>query len=279
MRTALAALVLALAFTPAYAQQPDEEGCKDHPMFSRMPNYFITSCEDQEFGVYEFSLGDSEKRVEGRDWSLNFEVKEGVKAAGPLQIGRNYWNAMAPKGGKRYLEDLDSGGGTMSASMPGPAGGGTVWVQVQVSNSGEMYSVTVVQEAGMRQDVELNVKDMADALARTGSVTLNNILFDTGKATITAASEAPLKVVVELLKGDAALRLEIQGHTDNVGGKDANLKLSKDRADAVKAYLVKAGIDAARLTTAGFGDAQPVADNATDAGRAQNRRVVLVRKP
>jgi len=74
------------------------------------------------------------------------------------------------------------------------------------------------------------------------------------------------------------LKLEIQGHTDNVGAKDANLKLSRDRADSVKAYLVKGGVVASRLTTAGFGDAQPVADNGTEEGRAQNRRVVLVKK-
>lgn len=277
-RTLLAALVLSLACAPAFAQQADEEGCTDHPMFSRMPNFFITSCEDQEFGVHEFDIPDGSRRVEGHYWSVNFEVREGAKAPGPLQVGRNYWNPMAAKGGKRYLEDLDAGGGTMVASMPGPAGSGTVWVQVSVSNSGEMYSVTIVQEAGMRHDVELDARALADALAKTGSVTLDNILFDTGRATITAASETPLNAVVDLLKTDAALTLEIQGHTDNVGAKDANQKLSKDRADSVRAWLVKAGIDAGRLTTAGFGDAQPVADNATDAGRAQNRRVVLVKK-
>jgi outer membrane protein OmpA-like peptidoglycan-associated protein len=127
--------------------------------------------------------------------------------------------------------------------------------------------------------VELTAKDLADALAKSGSVTLNNILFDTGKATIKAESEAPLKTVIELLTNDPALALEVQGHTDNTGTKAGNLQLSKDRADAVKAYLVeKGGIAADRLTTAGLGDTAPVADNATEEGRAQNRRVVLVRK-
>lgn len=273
------AMALSLLASPSWAQDKDEEGCKDHPMFSRMPNYVITSCEDQEFGVYEFDLEDSMKKVEGHYWSLNYEINENTpKAAGPLQIGRNYWNPMAAKGGTRLIENLDAGGGHLAARMPGPGGSGTIWLEVQVSNSGEMYQLTVVQEGGMRQDVEMTAKDLADALAAKGSVTLNNILFDTGKATIAASSEAPLSLVAQVLKEDGDLKLEVQGHTDNVGGKDANLKLSKDRAESVKAYLVKAGIDASRLTTAGFGDAQPVASNDTEDGRAQNRRVVLVRK-
>lgn len=277
----VSAVIFSAVFTIAaavFAQQVDEEGCKDHPMFSRMPNFFIGSCQDQEFSTYEFDLPDGPKKLEGHYWRIDFWIKEGAKALGPLQIGRNYWNVMVPRGGVRLVENLDAGGGAMIARMPGPNGLGTVWVDVQVSNAGETYTLHVLQESGMRQDVELSAQEMADALAKTGSVTLNNILFDTGKATIKAESEAPLKMVVELLKADASLKLEIQGHTDNVGAKDANLKLSRDRAEAVKGYLVKASIDAARLTTAGFGDSQPVADNATDAGKAQNRRVVLVKK-
>lgn len=261
----------------AFAQD-DEAGCKDHPMFTRMPNYVITHCEDQEFSTYEFTISDGDlKKVEGHLWTMDFAVKEGAKVAGPLQIGRNYWNVMAAKGGKRLIEQLDSGGGVMTATMPGPKGG-TIWLQVDVSNAGEVFTLHVVQEEGMRQDVALTVKDLADALAKSGTVTLNNILFDTGKATIRPESEVPLNTVLELLKSDVSLTLEIQGHTDNVGAKAANLKLSADRADAVKAYLVKGGIDAARLSASGLGDAQPVGDNTTDAGRAQNRRVVLVKK-
>jgi outer membrane protein OmpA-like peptidoglycan-associated protein len=120
---------------------------------------------------------------------------------------------------------------------------------------------------------------MAAALKATGSVALHNILFDTGKATLQAGSSDALVPVGEMLKGDPSLRLEIQGHTDKVGSAAANLRLSQDRAATVKAYLVQnAGVDAARLTTTGLGDTRPVGDNATDAGRAQNRRVVLVKR-
>ena len=113
----LTALLLVSA-VPAFAQ--DAENCKDNPMFTRMPNYQIESCEDQEFSVFEFQLADTTKKVEGRYWSYNFEIKEGAKTAGPLQIGRNYWNPMAAKKGTRVVENLDSGGGQFVASMPGP---------------------------------------------------------------------------------------------------------------------------------------------------------------
>jgi len=275
--TSLIALACLLVAAPALAQ--DEAGCKDQTFFTRMPNYIIDNCEDQEFSVFEFTLTDGgTEKVEGRYWHINFHIKDEVKPAGPLQIGRNYWNAMASKGGKRLVEALDAGGGQFVANMPGPKNSGKIWVQVDVSNSGEMYSLTVVQESEMRQDVEMSASDMAAALAKTGSITLHNILFDTGKATLKAESEAALATVIELLKSDAALKLEVQGHTDNVGAPAANLKLSKDRADAVKAFLVKGGIADARLTTAGLGDTKPVAPNTTDEGRAQNRRVVLSKK-
>jgi OmpA-OmpF porin, OOP family len=116
-------------------------------------------------------------------------------------------------------------------------------------------------------------------LNENGSVALHNILFDTGKATLKPDSAAALAPVGDLLKNDSSLTLEIQGHTDNVGGAAANLKLSQDRAAAVKAYLVQnGGVGAERLTTTGFGDAKAVGDNKTDEGRAQNRRVELVKR-
>ena len=131
----------------------------------------------------------------------------------------------------------------------------------------------------MEQKVDFTAMELAKALNATGSVALHNILFDTGKATIKVESAAALTPIADLLKNDASLKLEIQGHTDNIGAAAANLKLSQDRAAAVKGYLVqKLGSDGARLTTAGLGDTKPVADNKTEDGRGQNRRVELVKK-
>ena len=269
----------ALAFAiPARAQ--DIDGSKDHPMFSRMPGYVIGGYNAPDFGAYDFNVGkDEPKKVEGKFWHIQYQIGEGAKKAGPLQIGRNYTNLLVKRGGTKVTESLDQGGGTTTATLPAAAGKGALWLEIDVNNEGEMYDLYVVEEAAMQQDVEFTAGALADALKTKGSVALHNILFDTGKATITPASAPAIAVIGELLKSDPSLKIEIQGHTDNIGAAAANLTLSQERAAAVKAYVVQTfGISDARLTTAGLGDTKPVADNKTEDGRAQNRRVELVKK-
>ena len=86
-----------------------------------------------------------------------------------------------------------------------------------------------------------------------------------------------LQRILGLLQRDPPLAVEVQGHTDNVGGDDYNMTLSQGRADAVKAWLVSHGIAAARITTRGYGRQQPIAPNDSDEGRAKSRRVELAR--
>lgn len=100
-----------------------------------------------------------------------------------------------------------------------------------------------------------------------------DVQFDTGKATFKPESSTHLDEFVQFLKSVPSAKGMLEGHTDNVGSKTSNQKLSERRAEAVKAYVVSKGIDAARLETKGYGDAKPVADNATAEGRATNRRV------
>jgi OmpA-OmpF porin, OOP family len=102
---------------------------------------------------------------------------------------------------------------------------------------------------------------------------LRGINFETGKAVIKGTSFQILNDIVLIMKENPEYNLEINGHTDAVGKDDMNLKLSQDRADAVKKYLVEKGIDPSRMTAKGYGEAMPVADNNTSDGRALNRRV------
>jgi len=102
--------------------------------------------------------------------------------------------------------------------------------------------------------------------------TLDDLNFDTGKSTIKSTSFAELNEVYNALAEMPTLEIEISGHTDNVGNAEANVKLSQERADAVKNYLVKKGIAASRITTKGYGGSQPISQNNTEAGRAKNRR-------
>jgi len=273
-------VLVAVLLLPAAARAQDPPPKKDHPRFSGMPNYTISNHDEQDFGPADFEMGPGkeQKHVEGHYWKINYDIGEGLKKAGPLQIGRNYTALLVAKGGKKIFEGLDAGGGTTTGSMP-IGNGRTLWLQVDVANSGELYALTIVEEGELKQEVEFTAGGVAEALKSKGSATIRNILFETGKATIQPESASALKVIADALKVEPTLKIEIQGHTDKVGISSANLKLSQDRAAAVKAYLVKTGgIDAARLTTAGLGDTMPIGDNNTEEGRAQNRRVELVRK-
>ncbi|MEM9929979.1 MAG: OmpA family protein [Bacteroidota bacterium] len=115
----------------------------------------------------------------------------------------------------------------------------------------------------------------ADGAATDGVTTFKNVLFETGSATLLPVSFDELDRLVELLAEAPNLRVEIAGHTDDVGEAPDNLTLSEQRAAAVKTYLMEQGLDEVRISTQGYGETQPIASNDTEAGRAQNRRTTF----
>ncbi len=134
----------------------------------------------------------------------------------------------------------------------------------------------VMSKAVVNKMVTIKAADLAEALATKGVVSIYGIYFDTDKSDIKPASAATLDEVASLLKIDRPLKLEVSGHTDNVGDKAHNQKLSEARAQAVVNALVsKYGIDAKRLSARGYGDTKPVAPNNSDENKAKNRRVEL----
>lgn len=102
---------------------------------------------------------------------------------------------------------------------------------------------------------------------------MQGIEFETGKSTILPSSYPLLDQIAQTFIDNPSYIIEVQGHTDNVGDPESNMKLSQDRADAVLLYLVKKGVSSDRLTSVGYGQEQPIADNSTKAGKQKNRRV------
>ncbi len=109
------------------------------------------------------------------------------------------------------------------------------------------------------------------------SVTLEGVTFELNKASLTLNAQKVLDLVAASLKASKGFNVEVAGHTDSTGGRSLNMRLSDARAKSVKDYLVKKGVDASRLTAKGYGPDRPVATNKTPEGRAQNRRVELIK--
>ena len=267
-------MIIGAGVARAQAPQKDVTGCRDHELFTRMPDSWIHNCSQKEFDFFEFTTGPNAKsRVEGRTWKLSYYPQAALKTKpSELQILRNFENAVARLGGKTVFTSKNRD--TFQVEQ----GGREIWVEVTAEFTGK-YGLTVVEKQAMAQDIVANAAALANDLKTTGHVTVEGIYFDTGKADLKPESARAIGEVAKLLAADPALKVYVVGHTDNVGGLDANMKLSQDRAAAVMRALVTAnGVAAARLKSFGAGPYAPVAANDSDAGRAKNRRVELVRQ-
>jgi OmpA-OmpF porin, OOP family len=104
---------------------------------------------------------------------------------------------------------------------------------------------------------------------------IENVYFDTGKSSLKPTSNKALNDLAEFLKLKRTMIIEIQGHTDNVGSPESNLKLSQERAEEVRKFLLTKGIEAERVLAKGYGDSMPIANNDSDTGKSKNRRTSL----
>jgi OOP family OmpA-OmpF porin len=149
---------------------------------------------------------------------------------------------------------------------------------VYKAKQGAYIAVDIITVQAMTQNmVTVSADEMEKAINASGRVALYGILFDTNKAEIKPESRPALEEIAKLLHKETALKLHVVGHTDNVGGYDANLALSRRRAEAVVAALSREfGIAVDRLPANGVAYLAPVAVNPTEEGRAKNRRVELV---
>jgi outer membrane protein OmpA-like peptidoglycan-associated protein len=118
----------------------------------------------------------------------------------------------------------------------------------------------------------LQTRDSARGLI----VNMSDVLFDTGRYTLKPGAREKLAKVAGIIEAHPGLKIAVEGHTDSVGSDEYNVRLSNERADAVRSYLVSQGVDGEKITAAGFGKTRPVASNSTAAGRQANRRVEMV---
>ena len=267
------AVLLVMAGSGTAAGQTDVKGGKDHALFSRMPEFYISTYTASDFDAYGFTDASGQKvQVEGKLTKIRYSALRDVKTAGKipsrLAISRNYTNAIKKAGGMVVHEK------PWLITMKQVNGESEVWAEV-LFESLEEYMLIIVEKGEMKQ--EITAGNILAALDKDGHVALY-INFDTGKADIKADGQSVIDEIASALRNTPALKVGIEGHTDNVGGAAANLKLSEARAQAVMAALVAKGIAAARLSAAGFGQTKPIADNAAEDGRAKNRRVELVKK-
>jgi outer membrane protein OmpA-like peptidoglycan-associated protein len=252
----------------AFSLEKDAKGCKDHPLISRMNNYYISSC-DKSFNSFDFLVKDGTKTQEGDRTKIEYYAREGAPQASFLQIRRNYGNAIRNIGGVVLLEDTRRG--TFKVTKEGKE----TWIAVEAFNEGRSYEVVIVESAPMTQEVTADA--MYSALNKDGFMALY-INFDTGKSNIKPESMAIIEQIAALLRAHPELKVSIEGHTDNVGTPQNNKVLSTQRAKSVMNAVVKKGIAATRLTAIGWGQEKTIADNRSEEGRAKNRRVEIVKK-
>jgi len=235
------------------------------------------------------------ERLEGKVTRLRYDNPKGRST---LEIARNYRQALEARGLKvdhecarsqacgnhrkpswMSLNGINLGAGGDIRYFTGRLAleGRPVYVSVAINPHVTYLHIVEPTEmdTGM---VQIDEAAFASELETHGRVELPGIYFDSGTARLQAASDPALDVAAGVLRQHAALKLDVVGHTDNQGGETFNLDLSRQRAAAVVQALVSRGVEADRLGARGMGLAQPVADNATEEGRARNRRVELVRR-
>jgi len=272
-------LMLTISVT-VKAQDSDAEGCTDYPMFNRMPNFNITECQLKDFDAFKFRVSNSSgddatfETIEGKFFFYTYaQNSEEEKIISALQIFRNFENAFKQIKATIVAKVVEAGNSYSFITAKVTTGNMETWINLEASEN--YYYLTIIEKELMTQVIQAN--EMLNALNSDGFIALD-ILFDTGKSTIKEESQPIIDQIFELLNSNSDLNVSIEGHTDNVGTPESNKTLSDSRAKAVLTALTSKGIDKTRLSSVGWGQEKPVADNRTEDGKAKNRRVEIVKK-
>jgi outer membrane protein OmpA-like peptidoglycan-associated protein len=246
----------------------------DYRLLGHMPNYATDKPEKRNYDKYAFTVRDGDDSshdvdVAGAKFSFAYSPKAKTPVASDLEIQQNYRAALTAQGAQILFED----GRNTVARLD--ENGHAIWFRVYSQET--EIDETVIEEKPFQASIKpAEANALKTALDKDGHVALY-VNFDFNKATLKSDAAPIIAQVVKLLKDNPSLKLEVDGHTDNIGGHDYNLKLSESRAAAVVAAIVAQGVAAGRLAPKGFGPDQPITSNDKEEGRAKNRRVELVK--
>ncbi|MEK7432195.1 MAG: OmpA family protein [Cyanobacteriota bacterium] len=253
----------------------DVSGSKDYPMFTRMPNFEIIEYSNNFAGV-EFQITEEKTLTkEGNKFFIKYNINsENAKLPSTLQIIRNYQNAVKKLGGKTIYNKNNI------VTFKIDKGNKETWIMLNdfyqpTENETSAYNLVIIEVEAMKQEVAAN--EIFDSLNKDGFISLY-INFDTGKSNIKTESKPIIDEIVKMLNDNPDVKISIEGHTDNVGTAQSNKTLSASRAKEVMNYLISKGISSSKLSSTGWGQENPIADNRSEEGRAKNRRVEIVKK-
>lgn len=253
------------------------------------------STETKDFARFPFWVKGEPHWVEGKMYLATFGAESG-KSMSEYEVKKSFDALVQQMGGQKVSEEkipndtIKGWGEEITAGFVDGLGDvynepattylirradGNIWIHLAVSGVG---SYVIAKEKGFEATAKLlPAAELKQQLDAAGKVALQ-VNFATDKTDMLPDSLPQIDQVTQLLKDDPGLKLSVNGHTDNSGDAAHNQQLSEGRANAVVAAIVARGIDAARLGAKGFGQQQPVADNATEEGKAKNRRVELVKQ-
>ncbi len=279
-KSAILKVILILLPFAVFAQE-DAEGCKDHSLFTRLANFYISGCEQNYNELQLRTSSNSVETKEGNlytiDYRYNFDSGEKNKSA--LQIIKNYENAIVKNGGKLLYKNTDFLSADLEASFSFSAKGKEYFVKLYnfggTASEVELYRLYILEMEAMTQEVDAS--EIFNALMTKGFIALY-INFETGQSKIKDESKPVVNQIAEMLNRNPEIKISIEGHTDKNGTIKSNQTLSENRAKAVMEALVSKGISKNRMSSKGWGQTKPIADNETQEGKAKNRRVEIVKQ-
>ena len=251
---------------------------------TEMSNCYELEFKDADGGdVYEIRIGESYSKLEVTCRFMSTTGDWRDSGGGKTwEMKKNDWNHFAMSFNKRALKIYINNKRVINI----PNCKSAVRMKIHQADWGgfhgnKNYMTNFRYAKGAMELYEQKVTDMSaveKAIAETGKFVTNNILFETGKATLKPESMAEIQKVADYMKKNPTARFEVQGHTDNQGSDKINDPLSQQRAEAVVKALEGLGCDPFNMRAVGKGSHEPVADNATEDGRAKNRRVEFIKK-